>query len=101
MGRSEGRSTRAVVVCDAGSITDPDLGTVDALARLRLAARRAGYELRLARVPPQLTELVDLAGLSTALGAADGLAVESVRQPEEWEEGLGVEEEADAADPPR
>ena len=44
-----------------------DLGTVDALARLRLAARRSGLELRLTRVPEELRELITFVGLSDVL----------------------------------
>lgn len=64
-----------------------DLGIVDALARLQVAARRSGYEIAVTNVPCDLLELIDLAGLRDALG------VEPLRQPEEREERLGVEEE--------
>jgi hypothetical protein len=70
------------------------LRTVDALARLKLAARRAGVELRLRHAPVELEELIALAGLEEALG------VEPRRQPEEREERVGVEEEAELDDPP-
>jgi ABC-type transporter Mla MlaB component len=42
----------------------PDLSVVDGLARLQLAARRAGYSIRLRGAPSQLRELIELAGLS-------------------------------------
>lgn len=69
-----------------------DLGIVDALARLQLAARRSGYEITVTKVPCDLLELIDLAGLREALG------VEALRQPEEREERLGVEEERELPD---
>ena len=47
---------------------DPDLCAVDALARLQLEARRHGYELELRGVSPELRKLIELAGLSQALG---------------------------------
>ena len=71
-----------------------DLGTVDALARLRLAARRDGLELRLTRVPDELRELIVFLGLEDALG------LEPRGQAEEREERLGVEEERELGDPP-
>jgi anti-anti-sigma regulatory factor len=71
-----------------------DLAVVDALARLALDERRHGRVLRLGNVPPELSGLLDLTGL------ADVLGVEAGRQPEEREEGVGVEEEGELADPP-
>jgi ABC-type transporter Mla MlaB component len=65
-----------------------DLGIVDALARLQLAARRSGYEVAVTDAPSDLRELIELAGLSDALGV-----VEPRRQREEREERLRVEEE--------
>jgi len=40
-----------------------ELGIVDALARLQLAARRSGYELTVTDAPNDLLELIELAGL--------------------------------------
>jgi len=71
-----------------------DLATVDALARLQLAARRLGFELRVCSASPELFELIDFAGL------AGVLCVEARRQPEEREQRLGVEEERELPDPP-
>jgi hypothetical protein len=71
-----------------------DLGIVDALARLQLAARRSGYEVALTRAPDDLRELIELAGLSDVLGC------EPLRQVEEREERFGVEEERELPDPP-
>ena len=68
------------------------LAVVETLARLQLALRRRGGELRLLDAPPELAELVRLAGLADALG------LEPRRQPEEREEGLRVEEEGELGD---
>jgi len=46
-----------------------DAAAVDALARLALAARRRGYELRLCGVGDELRELVEFMGLADALRA--------------------------------
>lgn len=51
------------VVCDVGALTRPDLSTVEALARLRLTARRAGGRLRLRNAGPGLMSLLELTGL--------------------------------------
>jgi hypothetical protein len=71
-----------------------DLGTVESLARLQLAARRSGVRLRLLRVPRELEELIIFVGL------AEALRLEPRGQAEEREEHVGVEEERDVDDPP-
>ena len=70
-----------------------DLEIVDALARLQLAARRAGYRIDVTAAPADVIELIELAGLTETLG------VEAGRQPEEREERVGVEEERELDDP--
>ena len=70
-----------------------DLRTVEGLARLRLAVRRSGLELRLTRVPKELEELITFVGLAEALG------LEPRGQAEEREERVGVEEEGELDDP--
>ena len=71
-----------------------DIGTVDALARLQLTARRFGWRLRLREIPLELRELIELAGLSGVLG------LEPVGQPEEREVALDVEERIQPGDLP-
>lgn len=44
-----------------------DLGFVEGLLRVQLAARRFGWSIRLTDVRPDLLELVELVGLSTDL----------------------------------
>ena len=69
-----------------------DLRTVESLARLQLAARRCGVELRLCRVPKELEELITFVGLAEALG------LEPRGETEEREERVGVEEERELDD---
>jgi anti-anti-sigma regulatory factor len=68
------------------------LATVEALARLQLAARRRGYELRLRGLSRELRALIELVGLTEVLG------VEARRQPEEREQRLRLEEEGELGD---
>lgn len=55
-----------VALCDVTGI-DPDAVTVDALARLQLAARRNGCRVRLRHASPELRDLVDFMGLADVL----------------------------------
>ncbi|MFL5769853.1 MAG: STAS domain-containing protein [Chloroflexota bacterium] len=80
------------LACDVGGLEDPDMGTVDALARMALSARRLGRRVELRRAKPDLVELLVLAGLGA-------LAVEVVGEAEEREEPGRVEKEHDPADP--
>ncbi|WNM29802.1 STAS domain-containing protein [Streptomyces sp. Li-HN-5-11] len=78
-----------VVVCDVGRLGPPGLGAVDLLARLALAARRAGGRIRLRDPDPALHALLDLVGL----------AFEVEGQPEQREPPLGVQEEVEPGQP--
>ncbi len=57
----------ALVAVDLGALIDVDLATVDALARLHVAATRDGGRLLLRNVPARLAELLELAGLNRVL----------------------------------
>ena len=78
--------------CDVRALR-ADVAALDALARLQVAARRAGFELRLVRASAELTSLIEVTGFETVL------RVEPGGQPEEREQGFGVEEEAELDDP--
>ena len=82
-----------VVMTVGGPVT---LSTLDALARLQLAARRVGLDLRLADDEPELRELLRLTGLDGALGCVS--VVELGREAEPGEEP-GVEEVMEVGDP--
>ncbi len=75
----------------------PDLAVVDHLARLQLAALRAGCSIRLCDPSLELTELLELVGLHGVLGGA-GLVVEMGGQAEDREQP-GVEEHGQLDDP--
>lgn len=55
-----------------------ELGIVDALARLQLAARRSGYEVTVTEAPADVLELIELAGLSEVLGV---VSLDDERRP--------------------
>lgn len=79
--------------CDAAALAS-DVQTVVRLARAQLRARRGGHVLLLRNAPPELVDLLVFMGL-------DGvLRVEPRREPEEWEQRVGLEEERELRDPP-
>ncbi|MFE9683579.1 STAS domain-containing protein [Streptomyces sp. NPDC002701] len=79
-----------VVVCDVAGLGPPGLTTVDVLARMQLAARRAGGSIRLRAPDPALRSLLALVGLR----------FEVEGQPEQREPPLRVEEAVESGDPP-
>ena len=91
MGSQNGSRT---IICDLGGLNRADAGTVDTLARLQLAARRAGVDLRFRHASGDLRCLLGLCGLEVAL------RLEAEREPEEREQRLRVEEERQLPDPP-
>ena len=60
------QSGAGVALCDVSGV-DVDAVTVDALARLQLAARRHGCQVRLRRASSDLLELVAFMGLQDVL----------------------------------
>ena len=67
MRRALEKDQTSIVICDVGSITQPDATIVDAIARLQLTARRMDCVLHLKDVCPRLRELLDLAGLADVI----------------------------------
>jgi anti-anti-sigma regulatory factor len=92
---------QGVVSLDVGACARADLAALDAIARFRLAAMKAGVTVRLTGCSAALAELFTLAGLDDLL-AVDAVASagEARREPEQREELRGVEEERDLGDPP-
>ena len=62
-------SRAGTVLCDVAGVA-ADTVTVDALARLQLAARRHGCLVRLRHASPELLELVAFMGLADVLPEA-------------------------------
>jgi hypothetical protein len=71
-----------------------DIGTVNLLARMQLAAKRRSATMRVRHASEALLELIEFAGLSDALG------VEMEWEAEEREDTRGVEEERQLGNPP-
>jgi ABC-type transporter Mla MlaB component len=87
------------VVCDVSALADPDVATVDVLARLQLTARQGGRRVRLRHACIELQELLALMGLSEVLPCGTVSGLEQRGQAEEREQARGVQEEADPGDP--
>ncbi|MFI5793344.1 STAS domain-containing protein [Streptomyces sp. NPDC051677] len=77
-----------IVVCDCAGIGPPGLAAVELLARLQLAARRAGGRIRLRAPDPALRALLDLVGVP----------VEVEGEVEEGEPALRVEVEVESGE---
>ena len=61
------RSNAELVVCDVGALVAPDAVAVEALARIRLTARRLGRGVRLRHSCRELRELLAFMGLTDIL----------------------------------
>ncbi len=61
------RTGTRIVVCDVATVIEPDAGTIDALARVALAARRLDCKLRLEHPTVELADLLAFAGLQDVL----------------------------------
>ena len=79
--------------CDVAGVGNPDLRTVEALARVGLVANRMGSVIRLRSASVELLDLLAFCGLSLEL------VVEGEGEAEEREEARRVEEERDPGDP--
>jgi ABC-type transporter Mla MlaB component len=86
-----GSNRGSIVLCDVAGV-DTDAITVEAIARLQLAARRHACQLRLCNVSEELLGLVAFLGLREAL-TGEALDVEPQRQSEQRKERLGFQEE--------
>ncbi|MEU8828783.1 STAS domain-containing protein [Streptomyces sp. NPDC048636] len=81
------------VTVDVGAVGRPDLSMIEALARLRLTARRLGRGMRLRNAGGELRELLGWAGLEDAL--TDG------RQDPDGRDGPDGRQDPDGRDGPQ
>ncbi len=96
-----GESGAEVVVCDLGALVDPDVGTVDALARMQLTARRLRRQVRLRHASSELQELLALVGLAEVVPSSAGLRLgRPGTETEEREQGRSVEKRVEPDDAP-
>ncbi len=87
-----------LVVCDVGGVLDADAGTIEALARMQLTAKRLGRRVVVRDVRGEVRDLIGLAGLLDVLPCGE-LLLEAGWEAEEREVPGGVEEERDPGDP--
>lgn len=88
-----------VVTCDVGAV-DPDIATLDVLARLKLVAGRFGASLRVVNAGVGVHLLVALAGLDEVIRLEDRSGLEPQRQPEHREQAGGIQKEVQPDNPP-
>ena len=82
-----------IALCDVAALP-ADATTVDAVARIALAARRTGRRVVVRDAAGDVLDLLAFAGVAAALG------IEPRGQAEEREQRGGVEEERELGDPP-
>ncbi|MFE2676103.1 STAS domain-containing protein [Streptomyces hygroscopicus] len=91
------------VAVDVGGVRRPDLAVVEALARLRLTARRLGCGIQLLNAGGELRRLLAWTGLDEALTAPAPSGRSPGPEPrgeaEQREEALGVQEGVEPRDP--
>ncbi len=81
------------VILDCACLGEPDIATIERIARLQVALRRRGFELRLGGAGAALVDLIAFSGL------AGVLCLEVHRQVEQREQPRRVEEEGDLRNP--
>ena len=89
---------RLILVVDVRSLTEPDVRTLEVLARLQLTARRLGATIRLRHACDRMRDLLAWSGLGELLPLDAESGVDGDRLAEERKELL-VDEEVDPRDP--
>ena len=92
------RGSPAVIECNVAAVECPDARMIETLARLQLAARRAGCRILLRHACGELRGLLELMGLSDAVPCSDS-DLEPGRETEHREPPGRIEEERDPGDP--
>jgi len=87
-----------LVICDVAAVGDPDVATVDAVARLQVTARRLGRQIVLRHACDELRQLLFLVGLSDVVPLTGG--PQPGGKGEEREQTRGVEKRVDPGDSP-
>lgn len=68
--------TIGTIILNCAPLDEPDAGTIDGIARLQMAVRRNGGDLRLENANRSLLELIDLCGLAAVLRVEPGRQAE-------------------------
>ena len=68
--------TIGTIILDCAPMREPDAGTIDRIARIQVAVRRNGCDLRLENANRSLLELIDLCGLAGVLRVEPGRQAE-------------------------
>jgi len=89
---------RLILVVDVRTLTEPDQGTIEVLARLQLAAHRLGATIRLGHTCEQVRDLLACSGMGELLPLDAESGVDDDGLAEERKELL-VDEEVDPRDP--
>jgi len=89
---------RLILVVDVRTLTEPDLGTIEVLARLQLAAHRLGATIRLGHTCEQVRDLLACSGMGELLPLDAESGVDDDGLAEERKKLL-VDEEVDPRDP--
>ena len=87
-----------ILVVDVGALTCPDARTLEALARMQLAAQRAGASICLRHAGTALRDLLAWSGFAELLPLLAESGVDEDRLVEQREE-LVVDEVVDPRDP--
>ena len=88
----------ALIECNVAAIERPDAQMIETLARLQLAAQRAGCRILLRHACGELRGLLELMGL-TEVVPCSGSGLEPGRETEHREPPGRIEEERDPGDP--
>ena len=88
---------RLILVIDVRTLTEPDLRTLEVLARLQLTARRLGATILLGHACERMRDLLAWSGLDAMLPLDAESGAEGDRLAEERKELL-VDEEVDPGD---
>lgn len=81
-----------VAIIDVTELTEPELGAVDALARVLLTARRLGRDVRFRHASRELQKLLALVGLEGVVPLCRGSGLEAGGKAEEREQARRVKE---------
>jgi anti-anti-sigma regulatory factor len=92
------RSGATTLTCDASGLTEPNVTTVDVLARLQLTLHQRGRSMHLRHAPGELRDLLAWVGLNDVLPVTPS-ALEPVRKVEDGEQS-SVNEMGEPGDTP-